>query len=86
MARGRGALPEAPGPACRRTPTSNSSSYDLYTAEVAAYYDPADGTFYIIQRDAPFGPVDKVTTAHEYTHALQDQHFDLEGVAHQGSG
>ncbi len=52
---------------------------ELYTQEVAAYYDPADGTFYIIQRDAPFGPVDKVTTAHEYTHALQDQHFDLEG-------
>lgn len=53
--------------------------HDLYTAQVAAYYDPADGTFYIIQRDAPFGPVDKLTTAHEYTHALQDQHFDLEG-------
>jgi len=51
----------------------------LYTAEVAAYYNPADGHFYIIQRDAPFGPVDKVTVAHEYTHALQDQHFDLEG-------
>ncbi len=51
----------------------------LYTQEVAAYYDPADGTFYIIARDAPFGPVDKVTTSHEYTHALQDQHFDLEG-------
>ena len=51
----------------------------LYTQEVAAYYNPADGTFYIIQRDAPFGPVDKVTTSHEYTHALQDQHFDLEG-------
>jgi hypothetical protein len=50
----------------------------LYTEQVAAYYDPADGTFYIIQRDAPFGPVDKVTTAHEYTHALQDQNFGLE--------
>jgi hypothetical protein len=53
--------------------------HDLYTGEVAAYYNPADKTFYLIQRDAPFGPVDKVTTAHEYTHALQDQHFDLEG-------
>ena len=50
----------------------------LYTQEVAAYYNPADGTFYIIARDAPFGPIDKVTTAHEYTHALQDQHFGLE--------
>jgi len=53
---------------------------ELYTAEVAAYYNPEDGTFYIIQRDAPFGPVDKITTAHEYTHALQDQNFGLEAL------
>jgi hypothetical protein len=58
----------------------NQLLLDLYTAEVAAYYDPADGTFYIIQRDAPFGPVDKLTTSHEYTHALQDQNFGLEGL------
>jgi hypothetical protein len=51
---------------------------DLYGEAVAAYYDPETGSFYIIQRDEPFGPSDKVTTAHEYTHALQDQHFDLE--------
>lgn len=58
----------------------NQLLLELYTAEVAAYYDPADGAFYIIQRDAPFGPVDKVTTSHEYTHALQDQHFGLENL------
>lgn len=52
---------------------------ELYSAEVAAYYRPETGTFYIIQRDQPFGPSDKVIVAHEYTHALQDQHFDLEG-------
>lgn len=51
---------------------------DLYGEAVAAYYDPETGSFYIIERDEPFGPSDKVTTAHEYTHALQDQHFDLE--------
>ena len=58
----------------------NTLLLDLYTAEVAAYYQPQNGTFYIIQTGQPFGPADKVTTAHEYTHALQDQHFDLEGV------
>jgi hypothetical protein len=52
---------------------------DLYGAAIAAYYEPDTGSFYIIERNAPFGPTDKVTTAHEYTHALQDQHFDLEG-------
>lgn len=51
---------------------------DLYGAQVAAYYRPDNGRFYIIQRDQPFGPVDRIITAHEYTHALQDQHFDLE--------
>jgi len=58
----------------------NALLLQLYTAEVAAYYNPADGSFYIIQRDAPFGPIDKVTTAHEYTHALQDQNFGLEAL------
>jgi hypothetical protein len=53
---------------------------ELYAQEVAAYYDPATGEFYIINRDAPFGPIDQVSVAHEYTHALQDQHFDLEGT------
>lgn len=51
----------------------------LYSAEVAAYYQPTDGTFYLIETGQPFGPADKVAVAHEYTHALQDQHFDLEG-------
>ena len=51
----------------------------LYSAEVAAYYQPTDGTFYLIDTGQPFGPADKVAVAHEYTHALQDQHFDLEG-------
>jgi hypothetical protein len=52
---------------------------DLYGSQVAAFYRPDTGRFYLIERDQPFGAVDKVTVAHEYTHALQDQHFDLEG-------
>jgi len=50
---------------------------DLYGAQVLAYYQPEDGHFYIISRDQPFGGSDKIVVAHEYTHALQDQHFDL---------
>ena len=53
---------------------------DLYGAQVAAFYRPDTKRFYIIQRDQPFGPSDKIIVAHEYTHALQDQHFDLEGT------
>ncbi len=51
---------------------------ELYGGQVAAYYQPDNGTFYIIERDEPFGPLDRMFTVHEYTHALQDQHFQLE--------
>jgi hypothetical protein len=50
---------------------------ELYGAQVLAYYQPEDGHFYIISRNQPFGATDKIVVAHEYTHALQDQHFDL---------
>jgi len=53
---------------------------ELYSGQVAAFYRTDTKTFYIIQRDAPFGALDRVFVAHEYTHALQDQHFDLEEV------
>jgi len=53
---------------------------DLYGGQVAAFYRPDTKRFYIIQGDRPFGPADKIIVAHEYTHALQDQHFDLEGT------
>ena len=53
---------------------------ELYGAQVAAFYRPDNGRFYIIERNQPFGTIDRLITAHEYTHALQDQHFDLEGT------
>ncbi len=52
----------------------------LYGGQAAAFYRPDTGRFYVVQGDQPFGPADEITVAHEYTHALQDQHFDLEGT------
>jgi hypothetical protein len=52
----------------------------LYGSQVAAYYRPDTSTFYIIERDEPFAAMDRMIVAHEYTHALQDQHYDLEGT------
>ena len=53
----------------------------LYESSVAAFYDPRTGEFTIITRDDfEFGPDDRFFAAHEYDHALQDQHFDLEGT------
>lgn len=48
---------------------------DLLTEQVAGYYDPDSETFYI----ADWIPLEiqKPVMAHELTHALQDQHFDL---------
>jgi hypothetical protein len=56
----------------------NALIVQLYSSAVAAYYRPETGTFYVIQRDAPFASLDKIYVSHEYTHALQDMHFDLE--------
>lgn len=53
---------------------------DLYGAQVAAFYRPDNGRFYLVERDEPFGPIDQIITAHEFAHALQDQHFDIDGT------
>lgn len=53
----------------------------LYSSQVAAFYDPATGAFTVIVREGfDFGPDDRIIVAHEYAHALQDQHFDLEAT------
>lgn len=49
----------------------------LYGAQVLAYYQPENGHFYLIGDDESLSATDKLVVAHEYTHALQDQHFDL---------
>ncbi|HUG48979.1 MAG TPA: hypothetical protein VMP67_11280 [Candidatus Limnocylindria bacterium] len=53
---------------------------ELYGSQVAAFYRPDTGTFYIIGEPQTLGAFDKLVVAHEYTHALQDQHFDLEST------
>lgn len=52
----------------------------LYSGSVAAFYDPATQQFTVIQRDAKFGPADKIVVAHEYDHALQDQYWHLQST------
>lgn len=63
-------------------PSMDLQSYliDLYTAQVAGYYDPKSKRFYIRTGDGA-APENEASgafvIAHEFTHALQDQHFDL---------
>ena len=46
-------------------------------SQVIGYYDPLSGQLVFIGTDNPT-PVQKVTLAHELTHALDDQHFRLD--------
>jgi hypothetical protein len=48
----------------------------LYAEQVAGYYDDQDKIMYVVQGSSFDGP-ERLTYAHEYTHALQDQHFGL---------
>jgi hypothetical protein len=45
--------------------------------QVLGFYSPAEKTLYVRNDAAELGPDARVTLAHEFTHALQDQHFDL---------
>ena len=50
---------------------------DLYSEQFIGLYYPGAKKLYVISDIEEIGPVEKVTLAHEYTHALQDQHFGL---------
>lgn len=52
---------------------------DLASDGTLAYYDPSSETVFV--RGTELTPAVRVTLAHELTHVLQDQHFDLERVS-----
>ncbi len=45
--------------------------------QVGGFYDPATETFYVMDSVQP--DLARIVIAHEFTHALDDQHFDLGG-------
>jgi hypothetical protein len=56
---------------------------DIRSSDVLAYYDPATKRV-TVKGTGPLDPTAKVTIAHELTHALQDQHFDLQKINRDG--
>jgi hypothetical protein len=58
----------------------------LRTSQVAGFYDPTTKRLNVVTRASGFGPAERVTLAHEYDHALQDQHFDLAGLGTDDPG
>jgi hypothetical protein len=50
------------------------------STQVLGFYRDTDKDLYIVS-DHGFGPLAKFTASHEYTHALQDEHFDLKKIS-----
>jgi len=53
---------------------------DMLGSQIAGFYDPETKELFVVSRSGAIGPAERVTYAHEFTHALQDQHFGLEGI------
>lgn len=53
---------------------------DLLGSQVAGLYSADDKALYVVSKSGGLGPIEKTTFAHEYTHALQDQNFNLKGL------
>ncbi len=53
---------------------------DLLGSQVAGFYDPETQEMVVVSRSGSIGGTEKVTFAHEFTHALQDQSFGLQGI------
>ncbi|WP_287153618.1 hypothetical protein [Candidatus Solincola tengchongensis] len=50
---------------------------DLYTEQIAGFYDPEEKRMFLISEDQDMGPMDRYVLAHELTHYLQDVNFNL---------
>jgi hypothetical protein len=63
---------------------------DLYTEQIAGFYDPAVGELVVPVSADGITPLQEITIAHELVHALTDQHFELndtlEDVSENGTG
>lgn len=50
---------------------------DLYTEQVAGFYDPEEKRLFLISEEQGMSAMDRYILAHELTHYLQDSNFDL---------
>jgi hypothetical protein len=50
---------------------------DLLSEQVIGTYDEEEKAMYLVGEGSKFGPDEQTTFAHEYTHSLQDQYYDL---------
>ena len=50
---------------------------ELLSSQVIGLYDSDTKKLYVVSRTGGLGPTQEVTFAHEFTHAMQDQYYDL---------
>ncbi len=50
---------------------------DVLTEQIGGFYDPEIAAMFVISTRAELSAINQMLYAHEFTHALQDQHFDL---------
>jgi hypothetical protein len=60
--------------------------FKLLTSQVAGFYEPDTKKMFVVSKTGAIGPAEKVTFAHEFDHALQDQHFDLSKLGTDEAG
>ena len=53
---------------------------NLYSEGVAGFFDTDEEELFVVQDADEFGPQDALTLAHEFTHGLQQQHFDIHSL------
>jgi hypothetical protein len=53
---------------------------EMLTSQVAGLYDDKTRKMYVVSDTGEIGPLEEITYAHEYTHALQDQTFGLRSI------
>ena len=53
---------------------------NLLTEQIGGFYDPAEGILYVAETFSSNDLMSQTVVAHEMCHALQDQHFDLQGL------
>ena len=56
---------------------------DVYATGVAGYYDPEANEMIVVSDSGSSDAFAQITYAHEFVHALTDQHFDLEALQKQ---
>src|SRR5579872_29428 len=59
---------------------------NLLTDQVIGVYDTDARSLFVVSDQGGFGPAARITYAHEYDHALQDQNYGLNTIAPRHAG